>query len=266
MDPSQVNQILLNLVVNARDAMPGGGKLTIKTANATVAPEYCMTEPDASPGPHVLLAVSDTGAGMNAETVSRIFEPFFTTKDQDKGTGLGLATVYGIVKQNGGFIKVYTEPGRGTTFRIYIPRMAGETVGAEAERDGNRMLAGSGTILLVEDDELVREMTKFALESNGYTALVAKNAVQAIELCSEANSAIRLILSDVAMPGMNGMELRERLLAMNPEIKVLLMSGHASNRIVNHGVLKKGVNFIQKPFSPDELQRRLEEILSPAGT
>jgi signal transduction histidine kinase/CheY-like chemotaxis protein len=265
VDPSQVNQILLNLVVNARDAMPNGGKLTIETANATVAEEYCRTQPDVSPGPYVVLSVSDSGTGMDEQTLARIFEPFFTTKGPDKGTGLGLATVYGIVKQNRGFVTVYSEPGHGTTFRIYLPPMDGQAPAPEVSARTAAPAAGSGTILLVEDDDLVREMTVEALVSIGYTPMIAKSPREALDICSTQGSEVRLMLTDVVMPGMNGMELRDRIWATHPEIRVLFMSGYSSNVIVKHGVLKAGVNLINKPFSVEELGRRIADTLAGAA-
>ena len=262
VDHSQVNQILLNLVVNARDAMPRGGKLTIKTENVNLSEKYCSREPGARPGPHVLLAVSDTGVGMDEETLAHIFEPFFTTKGREKGTGLGLATVYGVVKQNGGLVDVYSKPARGTTFQIYFPVMAGKTDATEFRAVAPVPAAGQGTILLVEDDELVRDLTKDALESIGYMPLVAASPQQAIDLYSRADSEVRMVLTDVVMPGMNGMELRDRLRTLNPAVKVLFMSGYTSDVIVSHGVLKKGVHFIQKPFTIEDLGRRLEKVLA----
>jgi two-component system, cell cycle sensor histidine kinase and response regulator CckA len=262
VDHSQVNQILLNLAVNARDAMPHGGKLTIETKNVHLSEEYCRSQAGARPGPYVVLAVSDTGVGMDEETVAHIFEPFFTTKERDKGTGLGLATVYGIVKQNEGFVNVETEPNKGTTFKIYLPIMATTTVGPEPSAGAEAIAEGHGTILLVEDDELVREMTKSALESIGYTPVVAATPLEAIALCAKMGSGIRLMLTDVVMPGMNGMELRERIQVLRPGIKVLFMSGYTSNVIVRQGVLKKGVHFIQKPFTMEDLARRLAEVLA----
>jgi two-component system, cell cycle sensor histidine kinase and response regulator CckA len=260
VDHSQINQILLNLVVNARDAMPRGGKLTIETQNANLNEEQCRQQPGALPGQHVLLAVSDTGVGMDPETLSHIFEPFFTTKDPEKGTGLGLATVYGVVQQNRGFVNVYSKPGHGTAFEIYFPKMQGEAETAEISVNPQAIPAGRGTILLMEDDELVRKVTKAILESIGYTPLVAASPQQAIELCSRSD--IRLLLTDLVMPGMNGIELRERVRALNPGMKILFMSGYASNVIANHGVLKKGMHFIQKPFTIEDLGRRLEEVLA----
>jgi two-component system, cell cycle sensor histidine kinase and response regulator CckA len=260
VDPSQVNQILLNIVVNARDAMPTGGALTIETANVTISEEYCSIQPGAAPGPHVLLTVNDTGVGMSKETMAHIFEPFFTTKEPDKGTGLGLATVFGIVKQNNGFVNVYSEPAHGTTFKIYLPKMPGEAIAPEAIVDAGAAPSGDGTVLLVEDDDLVRELSKCLLDRLGYTPLVARDPQQAIELCS-GHSEIRLMLSDVVMPGMNGMELWGHVQALIPGIKVLFMSGYTPNVILDHGVLKEGVNLIQKPFTMDDLGRRLEEVL-----
>jgi PAS domain S-box-containing protein len=261
VDHSQVNQILLNLVVNARDAMPRGGKLTIETANVTVSEADFETQTDATPGRYVLLAVSDTGVGIDKQTQARIFEPFFTTKGPSHGTGLGLATVYGIVKQNGGFVNVCSEPGCGTTFRIFLPGMDGNAV-AEGIPAAATPAAGSGTILLVEDDDMVREMTVSALESIGYTPLVAKSPQEALELCLRHGSQIRLMLTDVVMPEMNGMELRDLIWATHPGIRVLLMSGYTSSVIENRGILKEGVSFIQKPFRIDELGRRIAEILA----
>lgn len=262
VDHSQVNQILLNLVVNARDAMPNGGILTIETENVELSEEYCRRQPGTRPGPYVQLSVSDTGTGMDEQTASHIFEPFFTTKRPDKGTGLGLATVYGIARQNDGFVTVYTELGHGTTFKIYLPKIAGPAVGVpELDTVPEKIAKGQGTILLTEDDELVREMTRSALELIGYDPLVAETPRQAIEICQQKGETIRLLLTDVVMPGMNGMELRERIREINPEIRVLFMSGYTSNVIVTHGVLKKGVHFIQKPFSMEDLARRIQEVL-----
>jgi PAS domain S-box-containing protein len=265
VDPSQINQILLNLVANARDAMTTGGRLTIETANVTVTGEQCRIQPGATPGPHVLLSVSDTGAGMRKETMAHVFEPFFTTKDRDKGTGLGLATVFGIVEQNKGFVTVDSELSHGTTFKIYLPRIADEVIAPTAAGESLATPSGAGTVLLVEDDDLVRELARFALESFGYRPLVASNPDEAINLCLRERSEIQLMLSDVVMPGMDGLALRDRVLAINPNIKVLFMSGYTSNVMVNHGVLKKSVNFIQKPFTIDGLGRRVAEVLSADG-
>ncbi len=262
VDHSQINQILLNLVVNARDAMPKGGKLTVETANVAVSQEYCRIQPGATPGQFVLLAVSDTGIGMDEETLSQIFEPFFTTKGREMGTGLGLAMVYGIVKQNGGFVTVYSELAHGTTFKIYFPKVTA-TAGVEnmTGKPEHAPVGRGATILLVEDDDLVRTMAAETLTSIGYKPLVAATPKEAIEICQRVESEIHLMLADVVLPGMNGMELRERVLALRPGLDVLFMSGYTSNVIVNHGVLKKGVNFIQKPFSKEDLARSLDTVL-----
>lgn len=263
VDPSQVNQLLLNLVVNARDAMPSGGALTIETKNVTTSEEYCRANSEALPGDFVALAVTDTGVGIEAEVLPRIFEPFFTTKGKDEGTGLGLSMVYGIARQNGGFVQVYSQPKQGSTFRIFIPRLTGEEP-VQTEPDiAAAVAAGSGKVLVVEDDELVRELVTSSLESVGYTPVPVARPTQAIELCSSAEgSGIRLVLTDVVMPEMNGMELRDRICAVNPGMRVLFMSGYTPNVIVKRGVLKPGVHFIQKPFTIEELSRRIEEVLA----
>jgi two-component system, cell cycle sensor histidine kinase and response regulator CckA len=259
-DPAQVKQILLNLVVNARDAMPHGGKLTIETENVIVSPEDCRFEPGAKPGHYVALSVSDSGVGMSTETLARIFEPFFTTKNRDQGTGLGLATVYGITKQSGGFLNVYSELDRGSRFKIYIPRMAVEI--QEPDRDFEAMPPGQGGILVLEDDDLVRQTVAHALSAIGYTPLIASSPEEAIDLCSRSDSEIRLVLTDVIMPRVNGAQIQERLKALRPDLKVLYMSGYTANVISNHGVLRQGINFIQKPFTLEQLAQKLDEILT----
>ncbi len=259
-DPAQVKQILLNLVINARDAMPHGGTLAIETGNVSVSAEDCRFEAGARPGEYVVLSVSDTGVGMSTETLARIFEPFFTTKKRDQGTGLGLATVYGITKQSGGFLNVYSEINRGSTFKIYIPRMAAET--QEQDRGVRARPQGQGGILVMEDDELVRQVVAHALSAIGYTPLVASSPEEAIDLCSQSGSQIRLVLTDVIMPRVNGAQLQERLKFLRPDLKVLYMSGYTANVISNHGVLKQGINFIQKPFTLEQLAQKLDEILT----
>ena len=261
LDASQMNQILINLAVNSRDAMPNGGKLMIETGNIRVTEEYARTQAGFTPGDYVMVAVSDNGIGMSRDTQAHIFEPFFTTKERGKGTGLGLATVYGIVKQNRGFVNVYSEVNHGTTFRIYFPRVVGEMESVEPPRV--LAAAGAGAVLLVEDDALVRAVTTAALTSIGYSPLVAASAQEALRICTQSGSDIRLILTDVVMPEMTGTELRDRVRALRPEIKVLFMSGYTPNVIVTHGVLQKGVHFIQKPFTVEELGRKIAEILGP---
>jgi two-component system, cell cycle sensor histidine kinase and response regulator CckA len=259
-DPAQVKQILLNLVVNARDAMPHGGKLTIETGNVTTSLEDCRVEAGAKPGQYVVISVSDTGVGMSAETLARIFEPFFTTKRRDQGTGLGLATVYGITKQSGGFLNVYSELDRGSIFKVYIPRIVSEP--EKLDGAAKAMPPGQGGILVLEDDELVRQTVTHALSAIGYTPLVASSPEEAIALCSQSDSEIRLVLTDVIMPRVNGAQIQERLKVLRPDLKVLYMSGYTANVISNHGVLKQGINFIQKPFTLEQLAQKLDEILT----
>jgi len=261
VDPTQIDQILLNLAVNARDAMPDGGKMTIETTNVRLDETYCRLHATAKPGDYVLLAVSDNGIGMDKETLSRIFEPFFTTKEKGKGTGLGLATVHGIVEQNGGFVNVYSEPGQGTTFRIYLPRTLDENAAAAeaAESPGDM---GGGTVLVVEDEESVRRLTAAVVESIGYTVVVAGSGSEAIELCERDEPGIDVVLTDVVMPGMSGRELRDRLERLRPGIRVLFTSGYTGNVIAHHGMLDKGVHFIAKPFGAADLARALRGVLA----
>lgn len=263
-DPGQIEQIIMNLVVNARDAMPSGGKVTIETANVFLDDEYAREHLATEPGQYVMLAVSDTGTGMDAETQARIFEPFFTTKELEKGTGLGLSTVYGIVKQSGGFIWVYSEPGHGTTFRIYFPRVDAEKT-TEAKPVDEAAQHGSETILVVEDEDVVRKLAREILEDAGYEVLVADKGEEAIRQCLEHPQEIHLLLSDVVMPGAGGKEIAERLIPLRPGMKVLFMSGYTDEAIVHHGVLDSDVKFIQKPFSPAALARKVREVLDSNG-
>lgn len=260
VDPSQLGQVLMNLAVNARDAMPDGGRFSVVTGNAHIDHAHSQYNLAASPGDYVVLSVSDSGTGMDSETMAHLFEPFFTTKPPGKGTGLGLATVYGIVRQNGGFITVDSEPGAGATFRIYIPRFLDQGVVAPL-REARTAHSGSGSILLVEDDEMVRKLTAEALASLGFTPLVAENPHHAIALCEDPRTPIDLVITDVVMPEMKGTDLRNRLEAIRPGIKVLFMSGYASSVIVRQGVLQDGVNFLQKPFSLDALAAKVQEVL-----
>ena len=259
-DQGQINQIVANLGINARDAMPEGGKLTIETANVTINQTYCQDHAGFVPGRFVMLAVSDNGIGMDRETLSYIFEPFFTTKDKSRGTGLGLATVYGIIKQNNGFINVYSELGHGTTFKLYIPQCVEKEKKTEIAVEALKSLE-SGTILLVEDDEMVRDLTRSLLDKIGYTVLVTETPNEALELCEKNEIDIHLLLTDVVMPQMSGKELKESIEAIKPEIKTLFMSGYTANVISHHGVLDKGMNFIQKPFTKDELARKVREVI-----
>ncbi len=259
-DPGQVEQVIVNLAVNARDAMPRGGTLTIETANVELDENFARVHPGVSPGPYVLLALSDTGCGMDAATQARLFEPFFTTKELGKGTGLGLSTSYGIVKQSGGHIAVYSEVGRGTTFTIYLPRILGE-VTHKAKPSPQPLPLGSETILLAEDEEMVRIFTKAVLESQGYTVLEARDGSQALELARQHGGPIHLLVTDVVMPGMSGRALAERLAQAHPDTTVLYLSGYTDNTIVPHGVLDEGTAFLQKPFTPHALALKVREVL-----
>jgi two-component system cell cycle sensor histidine kinase/response regulator CckA len=260
-DPGQVEQVIINLVVNARDAIPNGGKVIIETANSHLDEHYCRSHPTVKPGRYVMVAISDTGIGMDAKTQARIFEPFFTTKEQGKGTGLGLATVYGIVKQSEGNIWVYSQVGKGTTFKVYFPLIDRPPELVWTDRDRVESLRGSETILLAEDAEDLRELTRSLLENNGYRVIVAENTEGAIRLAEQENEPIHLLLTDVVMPGMNGRQLAERIKANHPAVRVLYMSGYPSDVIVHHGILEQGIFLIEKPFSEATLMRKLREVL-----
>jgi CheY-like chemotaxis protein len=260
VDPAQVDQVLANLCVNARDAIEGVGKVTIETGNAVIDKGYCRTHAESRPGEHVMLAVSDTGCGMDRETLGHLFEPFFTTKGVGEGTGLGLATVYGIVKQSGGFINVYSEPGQGTTFRIYVPRHIGE-IEERAAESGEHIQYGEGeTVLLVEDEPAILELGRVMLEELGYRVLAAGLPDEALERAGE-QVEIHLLVTDVVMPRMNGRELARRLRERRPGLKCLFMSGYTASGIARHGVLEEGMHFIQKPFSITELAVKVREAL-----
>jgi PAS domain S-box-containing protein len=260
-DPGQIEQVVVNLVVNARDAMPSGGRLTIETGNVVLDEEYAGSHVAVKPGPYVMLSVSDTGVGMTREVRERVFEPFFTTKEKGKGTGLGLSTVYGIVKQSGGNIWVYSEPGRGTTFKIYLPRVDEPLEELKGEVEKEELPQGNETILIVEDDEDVRKLAERVLEKQGYAVLVASQGSEALSLCGEYKKRIHLVLCDVVMPGMGGRELTDHLTSFHPEMKVLYMSGYTENAIVHHGILIEGMNYIQKPFTVEGLARKVREAL-----
>ena len=262
MDPSQIDQILANLCVNARDAIADVGKITIETDSATFDQAYCDARAGFVPGEYVMLAVSDNGCGMDQETVSHLFEPFFTTKEQGKGTGLGLASVYGAVKQNNGFINIYSEPDQGTTVKIYMPKHQGENTPVQAEKAAlEQTESGSETILLVEDDPSILRMATMMLERQGYVVIVAESPGDAVNLAHEQSGTIDLLMTDVVMPEMNGRDLAKSLKAYYPTLKVLFMSGYTSNVIAHHGVLDQGVAFIQKPFSLKDLGGKLREVL-----
>ncbi len=259
-DPCQVEQIIVNLVVNARDAMPRGGKVTIETANMTIDDTDALKHPSVKPGPYVMLAVSDTGTGIDEETQARIFEPFFTTKEVGKGTGLGLSTVYGIVKQSGGNIWVYSEPGAGTVFKVYLPRVEA-TEHTEKPITDTTIFHGSETILLVEDEDVVRGLTRRILSEAGYNVLDARSGEEAIQLGRDYQGPIDLLLTDVVMPEISGREVAERLQELRPEARVLFMSGYTDEAIVRHGVLDANVEFIQKPFTWVRLGKKVRDIL-----
>ncbi len=260
-DQGHIEQVILNLAVNARDAMPQGGKLTITTGNADMDDVFVRQHPGAVPGPYVMLSVSDTGCGMDAETQAHMFEPFYTTKGEGKGTGLGLATVYGMVKQSGGYISVYSELGQGTSFKIYLPR-TDESVTPVPGNDDKQTRYGWETILLVEDALPVRELARELLESNGYTVLEAANAADAIRIAERYQDTIHLLFSDVVMPGIGGKKLAGHIVAIHPEIRVLYMSGYTDETIVHHGVLDSGVALLEKPFTRDSLTRKVREVLA----
>src|SRR6266702_530342 len=261
-DPGQLEQVIMNLVVNSRDAMPNGGQLTIETANVELDEAYAREHYPARPGPYVMVAVSDTGTGMNDEVQAHLFEPFFTTKERGKGTGLGLASVYGIVQQSGGFIWVYSELGHGTTFKIYLPRVD-EPTGATARETAREtpVVGGTETVLLAEDEAPVRAVARQVLERHGYTVLEAPSAEAALDVAERYSGTIHLLLTDVIMPGLSGRDLAVRLATLRPEARVIYMSGYTDDAITRHGVLEPGLAYVQKPFTPDIIARKVREVL-----
>ena len=265
-DPGQIEQVVINLVVNARDAMPQGGVITIETGNVILDAAYARSHLEVNPGPYVMVAVGDTGGGMDEVSQGRIFEPFFTTKELGKGTGLGLSTVHGIVKQSGGHISVYSEPGHGTTFKIYLPRLSRSEEKEAAAPSKCPLHRGSETILLVEDEDMVRHVARRLLEMNGYTVLEASSGHDALSVSQQTPGRIHLMLTDVVMPGISGGETAELLKAQLPDLRVLFMSGHTENSIVHHGVLNPGVAFLQKPFKHDLLVSKVREVLDGPPT
>jgi len=261
-DPGQLEQVLLNLAVNARDAMPQGGRLTVETSNVFLDEDYALSHADARPGWYVMLSVTDTGTGMTEEVKRRLFEPFFTTKGVGEGSGLGMAVVHGIVKQSDGRIEVYSEPGLGTSFKIYLPRVEQPALTGRSATGLGPPPRGTETVLLVEDDDAVRALTRFTLQQCGYTVLEASHGEEAIRVATHYREPIHLLVTDVVMPGMGGRILAERLLSHHPEMKVLYLSGYTDDAVVRHGILHEEVNFLQKPFSPSALAHQVREVLA----
>jgi CheY-like chemotaxis protein len=256
----------MNLVVNARDAMPNGGKLAIETSNVEVDEEYAASHVAVTPGSYVRLAVSDTGCGMDEQTRARIFEPFFTTKEKGKGTGLGLSTVYGIVTQSGGGVWVYSEPGKGTTFQVYLPRESSVTTETAFKPSVPKQATGTETILVVEDEEALCKVALRTLGAAGYNVLIAANGDEALRQSAQHAGDIQLLLTDVVMPRMSGRVLAQNLLRARPAIKVLYMSGYTDDTIVHHGVLDTGTQFLAKPFTATDLARKVREVLDGSMT
>lgn len=266
VDPGQLEQVVMNLAVNARDAMPQGGRLTLETADVEIDDAFVSRHPGSAAGPHVLLAVADTGSGMSPEVLARMFEPFFTTKPQGQGTGLGLSTVYGIVKQHGGYIAVESQPNRGTTFKICFPRVDAAAEETVEDKGSPRTTTAreNGTILVVDDDRDVRELIREVLAPRGYTILEADSGSEALHVAEGHQGVIDLLLTDVVMPSTSGRELAERLAALRPETKVLYISGYTDDRLVHYGVLAERLQLLPKPFNPSQLILKIQAVLEPA--
>jgi CheY-like chemotaxis protein len=261
-DAGQLTQVIMNLIVNARDAMPDGGTITIETANIELESEYLEKRLEVIPGSYVLLSVRDTGVGLDAETQSHIFEPFFTTKGEGKGTGLGLSTVYGIIRQNNGYIWVYSEVGQGTVFKIYLPRVAEDEIEEITHQPVEvTSLEGTETIMLVEDEVNVRLVARKFLQKQGYTVLEAGHPKEALEVCERDDHAIDLLITDVIMPDMSGRELAEQLTRKYPHLKVLYISGYANEALNQYGVIGSGIAFLEKPFSSESLALKVRQTL-----
>jgi len=264
-DPGQIEQVVMNLAVNARDAMPDGGKLTIQTANAELDAAFVHEHPGSISGQYIMLAVKDTGIGMDPETQAQIFEPFYTTKERDKGTGLGLATVYGVVKQSSGYITVESDMGKGALFKIYLPRIQQPVITKIESSQGPLAVRGGETILLVEDAEPLRKLAHMFLRDNGYMVLTAADGSEAQQVAAQNPGPIHLLVTDVVMPGINGRVLAERLAPRHPAMKVLYMSGYTDSFIAGHGVLEEGVHLLHKPFTEETLLRKVRELLDASG-
>lgn len=260
-DPGQIEQVIMNLVLNARDAMPDGGKLLVETTNVYLDELYARGHLDVTPGPYVMLAVTDTGVGIDREMQGRVFDPFFTTKEPGKGTGLGLATVFGIIKQSGGHVWFYSEPPRGTTFKVYLPAAVGAAEGPLAVRATSKKTRGDETILLVEDEEKMRAVASHILKNAGYQVIEAREPEEALLVCEQHPANIDLLLTDVIMPTMNGRQLADHVGAIRPGIRVIFMSGYTGMAIVDQGVLEAGAHFLQKPITPEPLTRKVRQVL-----